>query len=321
LVQNRWGHLNQYQNILTELQTLQLNTHFTVEQRGRYEAGYPCQFNGTAGIWKKEAIIDGGNWEADTLTEDLDLSYRVQLKGWKIIFLDDHVAPAELPSSVNALKSQQFRWMKGGAETAKKLIPQIFLSNWNFINKLQSFFHLLGSSVYLLIFLMGLTSVPLLILGKAKTNLFLFENWFYLISFYFIFIIYFYSNVFLAWSEKSLIYKAIKFALLFPIFLSLSMGLALHNTVAVIQGWVGKKSSFVRTPKTGQNNSINYDVYKLGWITIGEGLLFLYYFAAMIFSLATKDHRFLYFHFLTSFGFGTIFILTLIGLKKHKHAN
>ncbi|MBK9735611.1 MAG: glycosyltransferase [Saprospiraceae bacterium] len=126
VVQTRWEHINQSYSLLTELQAFQLNVHFTVEQKGRYQAGYMLQFNGTAGIWRSSCIIDAGGWEADTLTEDLDLSYRAQMKGWHIKYLEHVTAPAELPAEINGLKSQQFRWMKGGAETAKKMLPRVW---------------------------------------------------------------------------------------------------------------------------------------------------------------------------------------------------
>ena len=135
VVQARWEHINQEFSLLTRLQAFQLNVHFTVEQRGRDVSDYLLQFNGTAGIWRKETITNAGGWEADTLTEDLDLSYRAQLKGWKIVFRDDIGAPAELPSEINGLKSQQFRWMKGGAETARKMLPSIWGSSLGFWTK------------------------------------------------------------------------------------------------------------------------------------------------------------------------------------------
>jgi len=162
VVQTRWGHINQGHSLLTEVQAFQLNVHFTVEQKGRQLGDYFLQFNGTAGVWRKAAIEDAGGWEADTLTEDLDLSYRAQLKGWKIMYLQDTIAPAELPSEMLGLKSQQHRWMKGGAETAKKLLPQVWASPMKFRSKVHGSIHLLGSSVFLSIFLLGIFSVPLI---------------------------------------------------------------------------------------------------------------------------------------------------------------
>ena len=125
LVQTRWEHLNEDYSMLTKAQALALDAHFCVEQQVRCNAGFFFSFNGTAGIWRKETIFDAGNWQADTLTEDLDLSYRSQLKGWKFLYLNDITSPAELPEDINSLKIQQFRWTKGAVETAIKLIPKI----------------------------------------------------------------------------------------------------------------------------------------------------------------------------------------------------
>ena len=126
VVQTRWEHINQDYSLITKLQALQLNVHFTVEQVGRMAGDYMLQFNGTAGVWRRETIDDAGGWEADTLTEDFDLSIRAQLKGWKIKYLEEVGSPAELPAEMNAFKSQQFRWMKGGAETARKMLPTVW---------------------------------------------------------------------------------------------------------------------------------------------------------------------------------------------------
>jgi len=128
MVQTRWEHLNSNYSILTKAQALALDGHFVIEQTVRNKAGFFINFNGTGGVWRKECIEDAGNWHSDTLTEDLDLSYRAQLNGWKFIFLKDFTSPAELPSEINALKAQQFRWTKGAIETAKKILPLVWKS-------------------------------------------------------------------------------------------------------------------------------------------------------------------------------------------------
>ena len=162
VVQTRWEHINQNYSLLTKLQAMQLNVHFTVEQQGRKSGNYMLQFNGTAGVWRKSTIADAGGWEADTLTEDLDLSYRAQLKGWEIIFLEKFGSPAELPAEMNGLKSQQFRWMKGGAETARKMLPTIWKSDLNVSQKIHATGHLLGSTIFIFVLISGVFSVPLL---------------------------------------------------------------------------------------------------------------------------------------------------------------
>jgi len=154
VVQTRWEHINQNYSLITKLQALQLNVHFTVEQVGRMQGDYFLQFNGTAGVWRKSTIEDAGGWEADTLTEDLDLSIRAQMKGWKIKFLEEIGSPAELPAEMNALKSQQFRWMKGGAETARKMLPTLWKSkDLTTRQKIHATQHLFASSVFLFVFL------------------------------------------------------------------------------------------------------------------------------------------------------------------------
>jgi len=314
VVQTRWGHINQNHSLLTKVQAFQLNVHFTVEQKGRQLADYFLQFNGTAGVWRKAAIEDAGGWEADTLTEDLDLSYRAQLKGWKIIFLQDTIAPAELPSEMLGLKSQQHRWMKGGAETAKKLLPKVWASPINFISKIHGSIHLLGSSVFLSIFLLGVFSVPLIFVvlpfSATVMNTFLFST-------LLIFIIYYTANVGKAWEGQSKLMSFVKFIFIFPIFLSLSMGLSFHNSIAVLQGYLGRKSAFIRTPKfnikkiTDKVRDKKYHNYTISKVTMMEGALSLYFLLAIIAGLTTGNLAMVPFHIMLFFGYGAIFFFTI----------
>jgi len=313
VVQTRWEHINQNYSLLTELQALQLNVHFTVEQKGRYKAGYLLQFNGTAGIWRKSCIEEAGGWEADTLTEDLDLSYRAQMKGWKIKFMEDVTAPSELPSEINGLKSQQFRWMKGGAETARKLLPQVWASNLKWYQKIQATAHLLSSSIFIFVFIMGVFSFPLLFLinllsiDTGKFTIFM-------ISLLAIIIVYYVANVGVAWPKENKFKMALKFILLFPIFLALSMGLAFHNSLAVIQGLIGKQSAFMRTPKYGvikksvQLTKSSYFSKRMDWVSLGEGFLSCYFFVALYIGYKYEMKEFLVLHFLLAFGYLTLFI-------------
>ncbi|RUA37408.1 MAG: histidine kinase, partial [Bacteroidetes bacterium] len=160
VVQTRWGHVNKDYSLLTRLQAFGLDAHFTVEQVGRNTAGSFINFNGTGGVWRKETIIDAGGWSADTLTEDLDLSYRAQLKGWTIHYFADVGAPAELPAEIHGLKSQQYRWMKGGAETAKLLLSPLWQSSQKLSIKIQGTAHLLTSSIFVAIVLATIFSIP-----------------------------------------------------------------------------------------------------------------------------------------------------------------
>ena len=170
MVQTRWEHLNENYSILTRIQALALNGHFVIEQPVRNRAGFFINFNGTGGIWRKECIEDAGNWHDDTITEDLDLSYRAQLKGWKFIYLRDITTPAELPAEMNALKAQQFRWTKGAIETAKKLLPAIWRSKIPMRVKLQSTFHLTNNFVFPFILVVGILNVPLIFIKNSSPH-------------------------------------------------------------------------------------------------------------------------------------------------------
>lgn len=316
VVQTRWGHLNQDYSLLTELQAFQLNVHFTVEQKGRMAGNYLLQFNGTAGIWRKETIASAGGWEADTLTEDLDLSYRAQLKGWDIEYLEDVISPAELPIEMNGLKSQQFRWMKGGAETAKKMLPTVWKSDLKFVQKLHATSHLLGSSVFISVFCIGVFSVPLaFLIGNLHIPMGYLGV--FVISLLAIIQVYYVANVKTAWPKESKLKMLVKFVLLFPIFLSLSMGLSLHNSVAVLQGFWGRKSAFVRTPKfniKSIKDKLSTQVYlqrKLPWTTVFEGLFSLYFAGGVIAAVYTGHYAFIIMHILLAIGYATIFYLSV----------
>ncbi|MGB5554163.1 MAG: cellulose synthase family protein, partial [Flavobacteriaceae bacterium] len=161
VVQTRWGHINRDYSILTRIQAFALDAHFTLEQVGRNSRGHFINFNGTAGIWRKECILDAGNWEGDTLTEDLDLSYRAQLKNWKFKYLEDVETPAELPVVISAARSQQFRWNKGGAENFRKSVWSVVSAkNISFKTKFHGVMHHLNSSMFLCVFLVALLSIP-----------------------------------------------------------------------------------------------------------------------------------------------------------------
>lgn len=320
VVQTRWEHLNEDYSLITKLQALQLNVHFTVEQTGRMMGNYLLQFNGTAGVWRRKTIDEAGGWEADTLTEDLDLSIRAQLKGWKIRFLEEIGSPAELPAEMNSFKSQQFRWMKGGAETAKKMIPSIWRSQLSLWQKTQATFHLMGSTVFVFVFVMGVFSVPLLFFLSDLIEFGLSKNFFayFLVGLLSIIAVYYTGNVQANTHKEPFSKMLFKFAFLFPVFLALSMGLSLHNSIAVLQGYIGKKSPFVRTPKLNiqslkdsfkkRNKYLNH---KLSWTTIFEGLLSLYFLGGVFSGIYLQNTTFIVYHFMLFIGFGTIFFYTV----------
>src|SRR5690606_33350514 len=170
MVQTRWEHINGDYSILTKAQALALDGHFVIEQTVRNKAGFFINFNGTGGVWKKACIEDAGNWHDDTLTEDLDLSYRAQLNGWRFVFLKDFTSPAELPSEINALKVQQWRWTKAAVERAKKILPQVWKSKIPLRVKLQSTFHLTNNLVFPFILLAAILNVPLIFIKNSGSH-------------------------------------------------------------------------------------------------------------------------------------------------------
>lgn len=316
VVQTRWEHLNENYSLLTRLQAFQLNVHFTVEQAGRCAAGHFLQFNGTAGIWRRAAIDEAGGWHSDTLTEDLDLSYRAQLKGWKIQYVEDITCPAELPAEIYGLKSQQFRWMKGGAENTRKLLPTIIKADLPSNIKFHSGMHLMASGIFFIILWVGILSVPVL---WAMDNLGLKATFlgFCLLGTLSVMSVFYEANVMMCWKEKGYKHRFLRFLVLFPLFMAVSMGFCLHNSIAVIQGYLGKKSSFIRTPKMNMSGvkdklkSNQYVIQKIEWTTIAEALFLFYFVFAIGLGIHLEYFSFLVFHFLLLIGFGINFFYSL----------
>jgi len=182
VVQTRWAHINRDYSTLTKIQAFALDAHFTLEQVGRNSKGHFINFNGTAGVWRKDCIIDAGNWEGDTLTEDLDLSYRAQLKNWEFKYLEDVETPAELPVVISAARSQQFRWNKGGAENFRKMLWRVLTSkNISAKTKLHGILHLLNSTMFLNVLIVGILSIPMLYIKNEYAHL---RPYFYIMSFF-----------------------------------------------------------------------------------------------------------------------------------------
>lgn len=318
VVQSRWEHINESYSILTKLQAFALDAHFSVEQGGRNAAGYFINFNGTAGVWRKQTIEDAGGWQADTLTEDLDLSYRAQLKGWKFKFLESLLSPAELPAHMNAIKSQQFRWTKGAAETARKNLWSVLKAKLPFNLKVHATFHLLNSMLFICIFASALLSVPLL---WMKTLDPIFETFFQVASVFLFSLLALIVFFWVSRIERSN-FRGIKFLLAFPLFLSVSMGLSLHNAIATLEGYFGIKSPFIRTPKFDIKNlkdswkQKKYASSKISLVTVMEGIAFLYFATAIFLGIYLKDFAMIPYHALLFLGFGVVFFYTL----KHSFA-
>lgn len=308
-VQTRWDHINKDYSILTRLQAFGLDAHFSVEQGARNNAGSFINFNGTCGIWRKECIEDAGGWSSDTLTEDLDLSYRAQLKNWKFKYLEEISTPGELPVIMPAIKAQQYRWNKGAAETARKVFGKVVHSDIAGINKVHAFFHLFNSSVFLSLLLGAILSVPMLFIRRDHPEL----NWIFILGN--IFLLGFMSITIFYWvATKRFNENASRtFFNLFPGFLVVSMGLSLHNGIAVIEGLLGIKTPFVRTPKfniTRKGESWKNNIYvhpKLNAITLFEGLLCLYFIAGIAIGFYLQVNILILFHVMLAIGFGCVF--------------
>lgn len=287
MIQTRWGHVNSDYSLLTRAQSIGIDGHFGVEQAARAWSGFFMNFNGTAGIWRKIAIEDAGGWQADTLTEDLDLSYRAQLRGWKLQFATEVVCPAELPVTITAFKSQQHRWAKGSIQTAKKNLVKLFKSDVSSLIKIQAFLHLTHYMVHPMMLLVVLTSIPML-----------YTQWFFSQLVYPIIIftllclatcgpssMYVFSQYILHRNWKS----RIKFI---PLLMCLGTGIAVNNTKAILEALLNINSGFVRTPKYGIKNkqdrwegkgysipitTVSFIEFFMGLYSLTGLLLFLFY--------------------------------------------
>lgn len=311
LVQTRWEHLNSEYSLLTRTQAMALDGHFVMEQDVRNKVGYFINFNGTGGIWRKKAILDAGNWQSDTLTEDLDLSYRAQLKGWKFKYLNDVTSPAELPSEVGALKSQQFRWTKGAIETARKMLPEVWKAKIPLRVKIHSTFHLTNNIVFPFILLAGLLNVPLMFIKHRGGH----EAYFAMMS---IFVVAFIGSfLFYLLSQKAVYPDWRRRLLLFPLFMAGSMGFAVNNSRAVFEGLLRKKSEFIRTPKyriqekTDSWREKKYAPLKLHWVVLVEILLAVYCFFGVISSLYYLEIAAVPFQLLYFLGFAFVSALSI----------
>ena len=304
MVQTRWGHLNENASLLTRLQAFGLNAHFLVEQVGRQAGGHFLNFNGTGGVWRRACIVEAGGWHADTLTEDLDLSYRAQLRGWRFRYLPQVVAPAELPAHLGALQSQQHRWNKGAAETARKHLGRVWRAPaLPLATRLHATFHLLNSSVFAVILLMALLSVPL---GAVRAHRPAFEPVFRLASAFVLTLLPLTYYYYVAW-RRSAPPAGRWFAPTFLLFISLSMGLAWHNARAVAQGLRRRASPFVRTPKLGTGAAaLPPRPAAPGRPPRAETLLTLYFLAGLATDIYYAAYGLLPFHALLAGGFGTL---------------
>ncbi len=294
MVQTRWSYINRNYSKLTEVEAVLLDGHFVIEHSARYRTGLFFNFNGTAGIWRRAAIDDAGGWQHDTLTEDTDLSYRAQLRGWQFIYLPDIECPSELPVEMNAFKSQQARWAKGLMQTAKKIMPRVLRSDMPGAVKAEAFFHLTANISYPLMVLLSMILLPAMIVR-------FYQGWFQVLVIdlpLFIASTCSISSFYLA-AERAIFPKTWKRTFLYlPFIMAVGIGLSVRNAVAVLEAIFGVKSEFVRTPKyrveAGAHGS---DAWarkkyrkKAGWMPWAEVFLGLYFAAAVVYAIEMENY-------------------------------
>ena len=303
MVQARWGHINQDYSLLTKIQSILLDAHFVLEHGGRNRAGFFFNFNGTAGVWRREAIETSGGWQHDTLTEDLDLSYRAQLAGWRFIFLPDVVSPAEVPVEMNSFKSQQHRWAKGSIQTCLKLLPRILRSNQPLAVKAEAFFHLSANFNYLLMSLLSILMFPSMWVryNMGWTEMMLIDvplffaatmsvGNFYVVS---------QRELYADWRQR------LRYL---PFLMSIGIGLCVNNTRAVLEALFRRESEFARTPKYGIECDSDEWVGKKYHQPVGvqpliELALGLYFTGTVFYALANQIYGTLPFLMLFQVGF------------------
>ncbi|MAZ27580.1 MAG: glycosyl transferase family 2 [Cytophagaceae bacterium] len=312
VVQTRWGHLNRDFSLLTKVQAFALDFHFVLEQVGRNYGNHFINFNGTAGIWRKEAIIDAGNWSGDTLTEDLDLSYRAQLKKWKFKYLEGVETPAELPVAISAARSQQFRWNKGAAENFQKIYGMMFRdATVSLGTKFHGFFHLLNSSMFLLVLLIAVLSLPVLYIQQNDPGYGWYLN---IIAFFGVSTIIFFICYWVAYRRihGGGFKNFFRYIGMFFLFFSVAMGFSVHNSLAVLEGHLGKRSDFIRTPKFNISDLKNgwkgnqYLSRKLPMNMVFELVLFGYFGFAIYYGISQQVYGMLIFHMMLFAGFGFV---------------
>lgn len=291
MVQTRWTHINRHYSFLTEVEAILLDGHFVLEHSGRARSGVFFNFNGTAGVWRRTAIEAAGGWEHDTLTEDTDLSYRAQLKGWKFIYLQDVECPAELPVEMTAFKTQQARWAKGLIQTGKKILPRVLESNQPFKVKLESWYHLTANLSYPLMVVLSVLLLPAMVIR-------FYQGWFQMLYIdvpLFLASTFSISSFYLV-SQRELFPKTWPRALLYlPFLMALGIGLTVTNTIAVIEALVGRQTEFARTPKyrvESKKDKFRAAKYRkrLGWVPWIEILIGGYFALTVIYAVQNENY-------------------------------
>lgn len=278
MVQARWGHLNANRSMLTRVQAWSLDAHFALEQEARQAAGYFINFNGTAGLWRVACIREAGGWHGDTLAEDVDLSYRAQLKGWKFMFVSGVEAPAELPATMSALRTQQFRWTKGTTEAALKLLGVLWRSTATIQTKIAGTLHLTSHIVYPALVIVALLHAPLSLLEEGGNGPG--AVYFAVLSLGLVGLLgFFLAQVF---AQRALYPDWPRRIRYFPVFMAGSMALAISNSRALWQALRRRATPFERTPKASRSHGVHHETKRAPMMAILEGLLSVYCIAGLI---------------------------------------
>jgi len=291
MVQTRWTHINRNYSILTEVEAILLDGHFVLEHSGRARSGVFFNFNGTAGMWRRQAIDEAGGWEHDTLTEDTDLSYRAQLKGWKFVYLQDVECPAELPVEMTAFKTQQARWAKGLIQVSKKILPRVLSSDVSRHVKVEAWYHLTANLSYPLMIVLSVLLLPAMIIR-------FYQGWFQMLYIdlpLFLASTFSISSFYLV-SQKELFPKSWLRSLLFlPLLMALGIGLTITNTRAVLEALLGKQTAFARTPKyrvESKKDRVRSTKYRkrLGWVPWIELAIGCYFALTVYYAMDNENY-------------------------------
>ncbi len=291
MVQTRWTHINRNYSFLTEVEAMLLDGHFVLEHSGRARSQVFFNFNGTAGVWRRQAIEEAGGWEHDTLTEDTDLSYRAQLAGWKFVYLQDVECPAELPVEMTAFKTQQARWAKGLIQTGKKILPRVLRSNERFHVKLEAWYHLTANLSYPLMIVLSVLLLPAMIIR-------FYQGWFQMLYIdlpLFMASTFSISSFYLVSQRELFPGKWFRAILYLPFLMALGIGLTVTNTGAVLEALVGKQSAFARTPKyrvESKKDKVKAGNYRkrLGWVPWVELLIGCYFAVTVYYAVDNENY-------------------------------
>jgi cellulose synthase/poly-beta-1,6-N-acetylglucosamine synthase-like glycosyltransferase len=291
MVQTRWTHINRHYSFLTEVEAMLLDGHFVLEHSGRARSGVFFNFNGTAGMWRRQAIEDAGGWQHDTLTEDTDLSYRAQLIGWKFIYLQDVECPAELPVEMTAFKTQQARWAKGLIQTGKKILPRVLKSDAPLHTKMEAWYHLTSNLSYPLMVILSVLLLPAMVIR-------FYQGWFQMLYIdlpLFMASTFSISSFYLVSQRELFPGKWYRALLYLPFLMALGIGLTVTNTRAVLEALLGKQTAFARTPKyrvESRKDKVHSTKYRrrLGWIPWVELLIGSYFALTVYYAIDNENY-------------------------------